>query len=74
MNFDDLSPSEMLSTGSQEDNNGKGRLGNFQICGKDVPRGYWVDIERLYFTLLTLLPCYSLLIHSASTVSVRQTR
>lgn len=55
MNFDDLCPSDMWLTGKQEDSNGKGALRNFQICGKDVPRGYWVDTQRLCFILLNLL-------------------
>ncbi|XP_062170712.1 sulfhydryl oxidase 2 isoform X2 [Alnus glutinosa] len=42
VNFDDLCPSDMWLTGKQEDGNGKGALRNFQICGKDVPRGYWM--------------------------------
>lgn len=45
MNFDDFSPSHMQSADKQEvvNNNGKGGLGNFPICGKEVPRGYWVS-------------------------------
>lgn len=44
VNFDDLSPSNMSSANIQEsiDGSGKGALGNFQICGKEVPRGYWM--------------------------------
>lgn len=44
MNFDDFSPSHMQSADKQEvvNNNGKGGLGNFPICGKEVPRGYWI--------------------------------
>lgn len=44
VNFDDLCPSDTLSADKQADvtDNGKGSLGNFQICGKEVPRGYWV--------------------------------
>ncbi|KAE8022804.1 hypothetical protein FH972_008574 [Carpinus fangiana] len=42
VNFDDLCPSDMWSTEKQEDSDGKGALQNFQICGKDVPRGYWM--------------------------------
>jgi hypothetical protein len=55
VNFDDLCPLDMWSTEKQEDGDGKGALQNFQICGKDVPRGYWVDTQRLCFTLLNLL-------------------
>ncbi|KAM7484621.1 hypothetical protein LguiA_000630 [Lonicera macranthoides] len=36
VNFDDLHPSDLSSA------NGNGSLGNFQICGKGVPRGYWM--------------------------------
>ncbi|TXG57255.1 hypothetical protein EZV62_018568 [Acer yangbiense] len=44
VNFDDLSPSHMQSPDKQEVviSNAKGALGNFQICGKEVPRGYWM--------------------------------
>ncbi|KAE9450951.1 hypothetical protein C3L33_17136, partial [Rhododendron williamsianum] len=44
VNFDELYPSDMLADKKQETiiANGKGTLGNFQICGKEVPRGYWV--------------------------------
>ncbi|XP_065881943.1 sulfhydryl oxidase 2 isoform X1 [Euphorbia lathyris] len=39
VNFDDLYPPD----GKQEVvSNGKSALGNFQICGKEVPRGYWL--------------------------------
>ncbi|GAV75700.1 Thioredoxin domain-containing protein/Evr1_Alr domain-containing protein [Cephalotus follicularis] len=46
VNFDDLYPSNMWSsnTNRQEVATGDGKvaLGNFQICGKEVPRGYWM--------------------------------
>ncbi|KAG2709504.1 hypothetical protein I3760_05G243000 [Carya illinoinensis] len=42
VNFDEMFPSDLLSNSEQEDNGGKGTRGNFQICGKDVPRGYWM--------------------------------
>ncbi|KAI9168838.1 hypothetical protein LWI28_002620 [Acer negundo] len=44
LNFDDLSPSHMQSPDKQEVviSNAKGALSNFQICGKEVPRGYWM--------------------------------
>ncbi|KAG5532286.1 hypothetical protein RHGRI_026799 [Rhododendron griersonianum] len=44
VNFDELYPSDMLADKKQETiiANGKGTLGNFQICGKEVPRGYWM--------------------------------
>ncbi|KAK9276798.1 hypothetical protein L1049_006334 [Liquidambar formosana] len=43
VNFDDLCPSDMWSANKQEIvGNGKGVLRNFQICGKEVPRGYWM--------------------------------
>lgn len=44
VNFDDLCPSYKWSTNEQEAvvGNLKGVLGNFQICGKEVPRGYWM--------------------------------
>lgn len=49
MNFNEMFPSDLLSTSEQEDNSGKGTRGNFQICGKDVPRGYWVDTWALFY-------------------------
>ncbi|KAJ6431762.1 hypothetical protein OIU84_019107 [Salix udensis] len=43
VNFDDLCPPDMWSPDKQEVlSNGKGMLGNFQVCGKEVPRGYWM--------------------------------
>lgn len=44
VNFDDVYPLDVWSANRQEDQDGKGALGNFQICGRDVPRGYWVGI------------------------------
>ncbi|KAK6242263.1 hypothetical protein SCA6_007652 [Theobroma cacao] len=46
VNFDDLCPPDMWSSDRHEvaTNNVKGVLSNFQICGKEVPRGYWVDV------------------------------
>ncbi|XP_062111041.1 sulfhydryl oxidase 2-like [Humulus lupulus] len=41
VNFDDLFPSDLLLADKQEENDGKSPLSSFQICGKDVPRGYW---------------------------------
>ncbi|KAJ6312633.1 hypothetical protein OIU77_014202 [Salix suchowensis] len=43
VNFDDLFPPDMWSPDKQEVlSNRKGMLGNFQVCGKEVPRGYWM--------------------------------
>ncbi|XP_024021588.1 sulfhydryl oxidase 2 isoform X1 [Morus notabilis] len=42
VNFDDLFPSDLLLANKQEENDGHGPLGTFQICGKNVPRGYWM--------------------------------
>ncbi|KAK9935227.1 hypothetical protein M0R45_022337 [Rubus argutus] len=42
VNFDDVYPLDVWSANRQEDQDGKGALGNFQICGRDVPRGYWM--------------------------------
>ncbi|KAB5538115.1 hypothetical protein DKX38_015648 [Salix brachista] len=45
VNFDDLCPPDMWSPDKQEvlsNGKGKGMLGNFQVCGKEVPRGYWM--------------------------------
>ncbi|KAF3432231.1 hypothetical protein FNV43_RR26970 [Rhamnella rubrinervis] len=41
VNFDELFPSNSLEN-KQEENDGKDELGSFHICGKDVPRGYWM--------------------------------
>ena len=46
VNFNELYPSDMWSDKTQESFTGNGKggaLGNFQICGKEVPRGYWVS-------------------------------
>ncbi|XP_027096963.1 sulfhydryl oxidase 2 isoform X1 [Coffea arabica] len=44
VNFDDIYPSEILSTNdAQSIGDGKEKgLQNMQICGKEVPRGYWM--------------------------------
>ncbi|XP_008787608.2 sulfhydryl oxidase 1-like isoform X2 [Phoenix dactylifera] len=44
VNFDDLWPSDLFSVGSQETNvlQERGRLKGYLICGKEVPRGYWI--------------------------------
>lgn len=51
VNFDNFWPSDLLSMSSQETNlleDGDAPT-NYQICGKEIPRGYWVG----------RLPCYS---------------
>ncbi|XP_057423098.1 sulfhydryl oxidase 2-like isoform X2 [Lotus japonicus] len=40
VSFDDLYPTDFWSTVKQEDD--KNSVGNLQICGKEVPRGYWM--------------------------------
>lgn len=72
VNFDELCPLDMDSTSKQENNDGKGALGNIQICGKEVPRGYWVDTQWPSFPLLTYLLCYSMIIYNVSILSVVQ--
>ena len=47
MNFDDLFPADHLLAVKGEENDGKGLLDSFQICGKDIPRGYWVRTWNL---------------------------
>ncbi|XP_016484871.1 sulfhydryl oxidase 2 isoform X2 [Nicotiana tabacum] len=44
VDFDNLCPSEILSVNNEEADScsKKGALGNYQICGKEVPRGYWM--------------------------------
>ncbi|KAF5745215.1 sulfhydryl oxidase 2 isoform X2 [Tripterygium wilfordii] len=44
VNFDDLYPSAVQSISKPDVvmGNGDGALRNFQICGKEVPRGYWM--------------------------------
>ena len=52
MNYDDLCPSGKCS---YESSGGKDTLGSFPICGKDLPRGYYVSA--------VLLLSFSCLIH-----------
>ncbi|KAK7280374.1 hypothetical protein RJT34_25438 [Clitoria ternatea] len=40
VSFDDLYPTDFWSTNKQEDD--KSSVKNLKICGKDVPRGYWM--------------------------------
>lgn len=55
VNFDDLCPSDMLLGESQECVVGSGNEdSNFQICGKEVPRGYWVGIQYHFFNLMKI--------------------
>lgn len=49
MNYDDLCPSGKCS---YESSGGKDTLGSFPICGKDVPRGYYVSACLLAILLL----------------------
>nr|GEU47599.1 sulfhydryl oxidase 2-like isoform X2 [Tanacetum cinerariifolium] len=44
VNFDDMYPSNMLLLNKDEmaDSTGLGALHTFQICGKQLPRGYWM--------------------------------
>nr|GEU35510.1 sulfhydryl oxidase 2-like isoform X2 [Tanacetum cinerariifolium] len=44
VNFDDLYPSNKWLANKHEHENGTGHgaLGKFEICGKEVPRGYWM--------------------------------
>lgn len=44
VNFDDLYPPNTWIDSTEKDNpdNANDALGNFQICGKEVPRGYWL--------------------------------
>lgn len=46
VSFDDLYPADFWSANKQDDD--KGSVRNLQICGKDVPRGYWVGSQYLY--------------------------
>jgi thiol oxidase len=43
VSFDDLYPTDFWSSQKQEDDKSSSR--NFQICGKEVPRGYWVGAQ-----------------------------
>lgn len=46
VNLDDLYP-PVIGTNNKESGiteNATTTLGSFQICGKDVPRGYWVGV------------------------------
>lgn len=44
MTFDDLWPSDMWAVNLQDPviSHGKDAIKSSQICGKEVPRGYWV--------------------------------
>ncbi|XP_021857362.1 sulfhydryl oxidase 2 isoform X2 [Spinacia oleracea] len=44
VNFDDLYPPEIMSDNKEKgiSENATNILGSFQICGKHVPRGYWM--------------------------------
>ncbi|CAN1297009.1 Sulfhydryl oxidase 1 [Linum perenne] len=43
VNFDDLSPPDtLLANGQEAADNSKAAFGSFRICGKDIPRGYWM--------------------------------
>ncbi|KAI4313834.1 hypothetical protein L6164_026783 [Bauhinia variegata] len=42
VSFGDLNTIDLQSANKQEDDDGKLSLRNFQICGKDVPRRYWM--------------------------------
>ncbi|XP_010554001.1 PREDICTED: sulfhydryl oxidase 2 isoform X2 [Tarenaya hassleriana] len=42
VNFDDLCPSGACSYENNQETGAKDSLGNFRICGKDVPRGYYM--------------------------------
>ncbi|XP_021727126.1 sulfhydryl oxidase 2-like isoform X1 [Chenopodium quinoa] len=44
VNFDDLYPPEIMADNKENgiSENATKILGSFQICGKDVPRGYWM--------------------------------
>lgn len=55
MNFDELYPSDALIE-SRESNHddGKSSFHDFQICGKEVPRGYWVGDFILCFAVCDL--------------------
>ena len=46
VSFDDVYPLDLWSANTHEDQDGKGAWGSIQICGKDVPRGYWVGIWK----------------------------
>nr|KJB30849.1 hypothetical protein B456_005G163600 [Gossypium raimondii] len=58
VNFDDLCPLDMWSSDKHDvdTSNMIGVLRNFHICGKDVPRGYWVDTQRQLW-LVIFFPC-----------------
>lgn len=57
MNFDDLCPSDMIPPVRQEAVANKCELQNFLICGKEVPRGYWVGTRQKLHSSLFLLLC-----------------
>lgn len=61
VNFDDLYPSEALSFDKSETvrSDQGGSFGNIQICGKEIPRGYWVCILLMLFSF-ALFQCSDL--------------
>lgn len=58
MNFDDLWPNDISSAGSEESGISQERdvLKDFWICGKEVPRGYWVS--PCFFSRIVLISLY----------------
>ena len=56
VNFDELSLADMKQ---EEVASEKGAVKNFQICGKDVPRGYWVGTQTIKFnqTIFGIMSC-----------------
>ena len=55
VSFDDSYPSNMWPASKRESENDTRHSlqGKFDICGKDVPRGYWVNFCLLFYFLDT---------------------
>lgn len=52
MNFDDLWSLNSPSAGSKGIDNENNATTNFHICGKEVPRGYWVSMLAFWSPFL----------------------
>jgi hypothetical protein len=63
VNFDELWPSYPWSADTKQAGKlpGKDAFQNLHICGKEVPRGYWVFFTPYRFSKLFLICCSTLL-------------
>lgn len=70
VNFDDLCPLDMWSSDKHDvdTSNMIGVLRNFHICGKDVPRGYWVGTQRQLWHVILFSCIYLKILILGSTI------